>query len=284
MFAGRLPSLTAMMVACARGLPREAPDPFAEHLLPRPIGAALRSIHSLALRVDVVERTASALSLGLVTHLLLRTRAIDDVVIRAAEDGVSQLVILGAGLDARAHRMSELATVSVYEIDHPATQQYKTKRSTELPQKAHALAYVGVDFERDDLRDRLETAGHRAADRTIWIWEGVTPYLTREAIGGTLDAIAERSATGSVLAMTYGTPEMTSWGGTPKKVIPSILRILGEPFHGLMEPEEAATMVRARGFDVADDAGAAEWAERFAYRVPERRITERLLVARRAPT
>jgi methyltransferase (TIGR00027 family) len=281
MFAGRLPSLTAMMVACARGLPRAAPDPFAERLLPRPIGAALRSVHSLALRAEIVERAATTLSLGLVTHLLLRTRAIDDAVIAEVTAGVRQLVILGAGLDARAHRMSELAPVSVYEVDHPATQRYKTERSTDLPQKAHALVYVGVDFERDDLEGRLEAAGHRLFEPTMWIWEGVTPYLTREAIGATLDVIARRSHASSVLAMTYGTPEMTSWGGTPKKVIPSILRVLGEPFHGLMEPEEAAAMVHARGFDVEDDAGAAEWAERFAHRIPERRITERLVVARR---
>src|SRR5687768_8483627 len=117
MFAGRLPSLTAMMVACARGLPREAPDPIADRLLPRPLGAVLRSVHSLARRAEIVDRTTATLSLGLVTHLVLRTHAIDEVVVASATAGIRQLVILGAGLDARAHRMSELAEVSVYEVD-----------------------------------------------------------------------------------------------------------------------------------------------------------------------
>ncbi len=280
MFAGRLPSLTAMMVAGARGLPKDAPDPVADRLLPRPLGAALRSVHSLARKKEIVERMTSTLSLGLVTHLVLRTRAIDDVAIGAAEMGTRQLVILGAGLDARAHRMPELAAVSVYEVDHPATQRYKTQRTVDLPCKAGALVYVGVDFEHDDLRARLEEAGQRTDEPTAWIWEGVTPYLTLDAIGATLDAIAERSASDSVLAMTYGTPEMTSWGGTPKRVIPAILGVLGEPFRGLIEPREAASLVRERGFDVEDDSGAEEWAIRYRHRVPERRITERLLVAR----
>src|SRR5690606_25810776 len=142
----------------------------------------------------------------LVDLMRARTVAIDE----AIEDGVSrgsvQLVVLGAGLCARAWRMRSLADTIVFEVDHPATQSYKRARVDALEPKAREVRFVGVDFERDDLGAALEKAGHDASARTTWVWEGVTPYLTPAAIASTLDAVRARSAEGSTLVMTYGTP------------------------------------------------------------------------------
>src|SRR5687768_8347955 len=88
---GALPSLTAMIVACARGIDG-GPDDVSHRLVPRPLARVLR-------------RTLGLVSLGLSSHLAHRTRFIDDVV-RASP--ARQLVVLGAGLDARAHRLDEL--------------------------------------------------------------------------------------------------------------------------------------------------------------------------------
>lgn len=244
-------------------------DPVAERLVPRPFGAALHALRG--------SRLARVLSAGLVDHLDLRTRAIDEVVTSTA---APQLVVLGAGLDARAFRLDALADVVVFEIDHPSTQAYKRARVASLPRAAREVRFVGVDFEADDLGERLEDAGHDAALATTWIWEGVTPYLTRPALEGTLEVIAARSTSESTLVMTYGTPEL---GTVPSALRPLVLpafRVLGEDLCGLMTTDEAHAVVRSRGFDVIEDDGIPELAARFGLHAPRLVVSERLLVAR----
>lgn len=132
--------------------------------------------------------------------LVTRTVAIDDAV---REAGNPQLVLLGAGLDARAWRMPELAAVAVFEVDHPASQRDKRERAEGLEPVAKSLTYVPVDFGRDSLGSALAAAGHDPAAPTTWIWEGVLPYLTSAQVESTLAVLAERSAVGSRLIATY---------------------------------------------------------------------------------
>lgn len=250
------PSLTAVAVSLARG-----------------VGALPDRTATRALRV---------LSLGLVDHVTLRTRAIDDVV-RQALPRARQLVILGAGLDRRATRLQELRDVEVFEVDHPATQASK-RFVTRLTDRRVQTRFVGVDFERDSLDARLEESGHDAHLETTWIWEGVTPYLTREAILATLHVVAARSVPGSTLAMTYGTLELLSVARPLKPFVKPALAALGEPLLGLMVPTEARELVAAEGFRVLDDSGSPDWAERHGAPRPRVIVGERLLTAIRADT
>lgn len=239
MLAGRLPSFTAMVVACARGIDG-VPDDVAHRLVPRSIARAL-------------EATLRVASFGLVPHIVGRTNAIDDVV---REQRSPQLVILGAGLDARAHRMPELAGTTVFEVDHPSTQAYKRSRAVAFPIAARAVRYVPVDFERDDLGESLAASGHDVHAPTTWIWEGVTMYLTREAVRATLGMIAARSAEGSRLVLTYGTPEMAVGAGVVRSARPLVkpaFALLGEPLRYLPTPEEMAALLREHGFRVDRD-------------------------------
>jgi methyltransferase (TIGR00027 family) len=105
-----------------------------------------------------------------------RTIAIDEAV-RARP--APQVVILGAGLDARAWRMKELAGVDVFEVDHPASQQDKRDWIGDQVPLAGSLRYVPVDLTRDRLDAALTEAGHQPSAPTTWIWEGVVPYLHR---------------------------------------------------------------------------------------------------------
>jgi len=132
-----------------------------------------------------------------------RTVAIDDVV-RAQRS--PQLVILGAGLDGRAHRMTELDNVDVFEVDHPASQQDKRDRVVDLPPLAGSLQYVPVDFAGDRLGDALAAAGHQPSLPTAWLWEGVVPYLSKADVAATVAVLASRSAPGSCLVVNYQTP------------------------------------------------------------------------------
>src|SRR5512132_2284989 len=137
--------------------------------------------------------------------IALRTAAIDAAVRDAIAGGATQLVILGAGYDGRAWRMSELAGVRVFEVDHPSTQGDKRAHLSELPAPAGAVTFVSIDFERESLGAVLERAGHDRSAPTCWIWEGVVMYLTRDAMRATLADVAGRSAAGSTLIVNYHT-------------------------------------------------------------------------------
>ena len=125
------PSTTAAAVALARGVATIAPpapglaqDPMAEVLLTGLPAALLRALQR-APPLPGLGATLSAVSLGLVDHIALRTQAIDLALLAGLAAGARQLVILGAGLDARAYRIDALDDVVAFEVDHPATQAYK---------------------------------------------------------------------------------------------------------------------------------------------------------------
>src|SRR5207247_6302785 len=91
--------------------------------------------------------------------IALRTAAIDTAVRDAIAGGATQLVILGAGYDGRAWRMSELAGVRVFEVDRLATQGDKRAHLAELPPATGIVIFVAIDFEREPLGAALEHAG-----------------------------------------------------------------------------------------------------------------------------
>jgi methyltransferase (TIGR00027 family) len=236
-----------MIVACARGI-EGGPDDVSHRLVPRPLATVLK-------------RTLQLASFGLRSHLAHRTRVIDDAV-REAAAYAKQLVILGAGLDARAHRLAELAATTVYEVDQPSTQDYKRARAASLAVRAKAIRYVAVDFERDDLGERLATAGHDASAPTTWIWEGVTPYLTRDAVVATLTTVRARSAVGSRVVLTYVTPSAV--GDLTKP----LFRLIREPLRWLAPPEEMHALAREHGFEIERESA------------PTTMISERVLILR----
>src|SRR6202142_4534621 len=118
-----------------------------------------------------------------------RSRIAEDALSGAVERGVRQIVILGAGLDTFALRNPHSARqIRMYEVDHPATQAWKRQRLAEaqiaLPPW---LILVPVDFERDDVGEKLAAAGFQQTSPAFFTWLGVVPYLTQDAISRTLD-------------------------------------------------------------------------------------------------
>jgi methyltransferase (TIGR00027 family) len=189
--------------------------------------------------------------------MALRTAAIDAAVRDAIAGGATQLVILGAGYDGRAWRMSELAGVKVFEVDHPATQGDKRARVTELPQSIGVVRFVSIDFERESIQAVLERAGHDRTLPTCWIWEGVVMYLTRDAMRATLADIAGRSAPGSTLIVNYHTIHR-------RGIVRLLFRLIGEPQISAWTPEEMAADLGSVGFRVREDTGMIDWNDRYA--------------------
>ena len=189
--------------------------------------------------------------------MALRTIAIDTVVREAVTAGARQLVILGAGYDGRAWRMSELTGVRVFEVDRPATQAEKRARVSELPPPVGDVTFVPIDFEHESLGVVLERAGHDRSSPTCWIWEGVVMYLTRDAVRATLADIAKRSVSGSTLIVNYHTAHRRFFARL-------MFRLIGEPQISAWTPDEMAADLRAAGFAVREDSSMGDWNRRFA--------------------
>jgi methyltransferase (TIGR00027 family) len=143
----------------------------------------------------------------------------------------------------------------VFEVDHPATQAAKRAVVDRLGLGSRDVAYVPVDFAVDDLVGALRDAGFDSADRAVFVWEGVTNYLTGESVGETLASIRALAAPGSCLVLTYVDrralaepskfPEARRW-------VRGVARV-GEPWTFGLLPDEAAGFLAERGFRVRAD-------------------------------
>jgi len=241
-------------VAHAEGRVRGFSDPIARELLPPGARRLVDRFVAGEPPASLRDRARLAFVRRVVPLVSLRTIAIDDAIRGAAP--VGQLVILGAGLDARAWRMAELRDAIVFEVDHPATQAVKRERTAGLARAAGEVRFVPVDFQQDRLDAALARAGHDAGVPSVFLWEGVVRYLTRAAIEATLDAVAARAAPGSRFVANY-----TAGGGGWRWVGNLGLRVIGEPTRSEHTSASIAALLGARGFAVVSDTSALAWAE-----------------------
>jgi len=206
-------SRTSIWVALSRAFGAREPDARVRN--PDYLAEALLGPEERALLEDSPLVTAmdlpyqEALQIGEVTYssrpMIARTRFIDERLASAVKDGATQVVILGAGFDSRAYRLTDLLkTLRVFEVDHPLTQERKIQRvRAAVGVPPENLTYVAVDFRVDDLGEKLGGAGYQRGDKTFFIWEGVTMYLPVEAVRGMLRWIVENSAPGSCVVFDY---------------------------------------------------------------------------------
>jgi methyltransferase (TIGR00027 family) len=254
-------------LAHARGSVPGFDDPFALQLLPDDCRAAVerRIRHEWP-------RSRREAALGLVanaTEKLMGPRTVEiDEGLRALPRG-HQLVILGAGLDARAYRMRELSGSVAFEVDHPASQAFKLRQTVGLRPCTRELHHVPVDFERERLGDALARAGHSSTAPTAWVFEGVISYLTPREVEAAIDAIAERSAPGSRLLATYNEPSLV------RRLFAGVTQRAGEPHRGAFTREQMGRLLEERRFVVRSDRDGSERAQHLGV---SRTATERFWV------
>ncbi len=208
-----LPSRTSILTAAARAFGSREPDAsvrnpdWAADRLIGPAELALIADHPLskALDQDFQEAINDPDLFGFTWLMLLRTRFIDELMERAVRNGATQLVILGAGFDTRAHRFAELLKdTAVIEIDYGTTQEYKKRRvEVVLGGAPDNVVYAPIDFARESLGEALHRAGFQPGRKTYYICEGVSMYVPEEGMKETLRAIAAESAPGSALLLEY---------------------------------------------------------------------------------
>ena len=140
---------------------------------------------------------------GARTSGIARTRLIDDALCQALREGIGQVVILGAGFDCRAYRLPGIGSAAVFEVDHPATLSVKRAHLRRVLAKLpENVRFVEMDFNRQNLRDTLTQAGLDLLRPAVFLWEGVTNYLTADAVSAVLRFVAGCAA-GSRLIFTY---------------------------------------------------------------------------------
>jgi methyltransferase (TIGR00027 family) len=193
-----------------------------------------------------------------------RSRIAEDFAAAAVARGIRQIVVLGAGLDTFGLRNPYAREgVIVSEVDHPATQQWKRERIAEagLPVPA-SLQLISVDFEADALAERLSACGVDLSAPTFFMWLGVVPYLTREAIEATL-AMVGRVPRGEVV-FDYGEPAESLSGMARAALDARMARLaaIGEPWLSLFTPDAIANVLRAAGLTDIEDLGSHEIARR----------------------
>ncbi|HZY68883.1 MAG TPA: SAM-dependent methyltransferase [Devosia sp.] len=209
---------------------------------------ASRFVHPLSVHGM---RLASALGIsrligveGLMNFALAREQQVTELIERELRGGARQIVVLGAGFDTRLYRLPEAAGVPVFEVDHPVTQEAKREalRGVVDPLPAN-VRFVGVDFDRNDLGERLRAGGYAETLRTLFVWQGVIMYLTPQGVDRTLRFISEHAASGSALVFDAMDREATSRGA-----IKLFTDAMGEKVTFGMSAGEMVPYLKSRGF------------------------------------
>ncbi|GAA2686728.1 class I SAM-dependent methyltransferase [Actinoplanes palleronii] len=235
----------------------------------------------LALRIlggDAEELLADAPRRGMRLFIAARHRFAEDHLAAAVGRGVRTAVVLGAGLDTFAYRNPHPA-LQVIEIDHPDTQVWKQQRLAEAGvSRPASLRYLGVDFERESLADRLDLA-----EPAFFLWLGVVPYLSAEGFAATLKRVADRPGNEVVFDYAQSPERMPAARRAALEERAARVAKIGEPWLTFFEPEEIAADLAGHGFGEIEDLGPSGLAARYFDRpdVPPETAGGHVLHARR---
>jgi len=234
---------------------------FADPLATRVVGP-----HLEAILADARAHPQKAL---LRRFIAVRHRFGEDALVRRVASGTEQVVVLGAGLDTVAYRRAAgvdgvVAGPRVFEVDHPATQGWKhTVLAEARVVVPSGVTYVPVDFETQDLSFELAAAGFDASAPAFFLWLGVVPYLTPQAVRDTLRRIA--AVPGAAVVFDYANP-VESLGERARSYHQrraERVRALGEPFRTYLDTDRLAAELAALGLPVVADLGPQDIAVRY---------------------
>tara|TARA_B100001778_G_scaffold113985_1_gene93357 strand:+ start:428 stop:1336 length:909 start_codon:yes stop_codon:yes gene_type:complete len=233
-------------------------DPYADSFV---IGSGFIKLMGHKLNAWLSEKLAP----GFHEHLIARTKFIDELIEKSAVNGIEQYVILGAGYDSRAHRLELPSSLKIFEVDQPEVSDNKlAKLPKELPNSEN-VTYVNIDFSYQSLTDQLIGAGFDQEKSTIFTLEGVSQYITKEAVSSTIKELASLiKDTNSIFFMSYvdelldKNPEACFGEGYPNpakkaSLIKGLSAKVGEPWISFYSCAEIEDLLLQNGYSIQEN-------------------------------
>src|SRR5918997_2337985 len=252
-------STTAEGMALVRAI--EASRPPEKRVCYDPIARALVNpilvfLSKLVIDYGIYDRFFAP-GMGAIEFITARERYIDDFLKTCLSQGLDQVVILGAGFDTRAYRIAGIEQTRVFEVDHPATQEVKLQRLKKVtdPLPDH-VTFIPVDFDTNTLAERLLASSYNEQGKTLFIWQGVTMYLTPKGIDSTLAFITNHSGPDSPVIFDYFYNETLR--DMEMKTTRRITRAIGERLIFGIDEGQIEPILTRRGFRDVRNADAEE--------------------------
>jgi methyltransferase (TIGR00027 family) len=204
---------------------------------------------------------------GIYEYVIARTKYIDSVFMEALEQGFEQIVIFGAGFDSRAQRFNHLnRSTRIFELDAPITQGEKLNAFKEknimIPEN---LIYVPINFMQESLAEKLIEAGFEKDRKSLFLLEGVTMYLSDDAIDKTFTFIRDVAGKGSWVVFDYiyaGVLRQENKYYGEKDIFKTVAKA-GERWSFALEEGEIAGFLRKYDFTLKDHGNAQKLEERY---------------------
>ena len=233
-------------------------DPYADSFV---IGSGFIKLMGHKLNTWLSKKLAP----GFHEHLIARTKFIDELIQKSAVNGTEQYVILGAGYDSRAHRLELPSSLKIFEVDQPEVSDNKlAKLPKELPNSDN-VTYVNIDFSYQSLTEQLIGAGFDQKKSTIFTLEGVSQYITKEAVSSTIKELASLTKdTHSIFFMSYvdellyKNPEACFGEGYPNpakkaSLIKGLSAKVGEPWISFYNGAEIEDLLSQNGYSIEEN-------------------------------
>ncbi|MGK2901309.1 MAG: SAM-dependent methyltransferase [Mycobacterium sp.] len=247
-------------------------DDLAESFLPSGLRAVVRLTRVGLLRSAMIAASQRS-GPGLWASIVCRKRFIDERISDPVNE-IDAVVILGSGLDTRGYRIARYSELPVFELD----QQVNIERKTATVERVlgaipASVRLVSVDFERDDVMAALADNGFHDTGRTLFIWEGVTQYLSPEAVHSMFEQL-RAVAPGSRLIFSYVRQDFID--GTNLYGAEAVYRKFRRRRHLIprrvahpqvwksgFEPERVEEMLRGYGWRLFEQAGPSYYRDLY---------------------
>ena len=236
-------------------------DPVVKDL----VGGLVRVVMRFGIMRRFTIKQMDGVAKGIFGVQVCRTRFIDDAVQAALSEGIGQLVILGAGLDTRPYRLPGIAHLKVFEVDLPAVQSDKRKKLQELLGRLpENVTFIPIDFDAQTLDAAFAGKGFDSSKPAVFIWEGVTQYISEQAVRQTLAFVGE-SAPGSIILFTYVLRNIVE----RRSDIPDADRMMdavaknGAPWIFGLEPSTVQSFLKPFHLSLVADVGNADYQEKY---------------------
>jgi methyltransferase (TIGR00027 family) len=235
-------------------------DPIEQEL----VGGAIRWMMQFAFLRDFMIKRTDALAKGVYGVQVCRTRYIDDALHSATSKGINQVVILGAGYDTRAYRLPDLQNAKVFEVDLPVVQADKKKKLQKyLGQLPGNVTYIPIDFDAQTLETVFSATNFDRQIPTVYIWEGVTQYLSEEAVRQTFSFVG-KSTPGSLIIFTYVLKSIIERRSDIQDAN-HLMEVVAEiaPWIFGLEPSSISDFLRPYHLTIVADMGNRDYQEKY---------------------